>query len=382
MIRNVTLLGALGFDPTPVGQQLQTAVQNHADRTKAQGGQRGDSLAGYKIARDDWAKIAQGDQPRKDAADWFGGLNENMIVGPDRSAKRNDAAGMFFERQLEYIDPKVLRQKYRPFNAIDLFPVDGSVPPGARKHTVRRLKEFGRAAIYRAGQQIPMVSMAGVEQQFPIHHIVCGFQYDIFDEQAADFANTSLYAELTGVSTRLINQRINELIWDGDVNAGLFGVLNYPYLNKKVTTTAYTTATTADAIIADFAAAADFPSNSTGATMVPTDVVLSVRLWNALMHRPRSTTTDTSILKWLMDHYPELTFHKAHELEDAGGTGIDGILFYSADPVALDWVLSQTPVVLPVVNQGLDRVAVAYASFGGVRMRDSGHNLLLLVPAV
>jgi hypothetical protein len=302
---------------------------------------------------------------------------------------RNDAAdptqGLFFARQLEHIYAEVLREPRPMQNALRLFGIDTTVKPGAKYHTIRRVYADGEAAVYAGrGESIPRVGMSKKEETFPVRHYVTSFVLDIFEMAAGVFANIQLATELLRIARDIIEEFINWQTWYGDVENGLFGVLNYPWIRKKVIATPFNETADPDEILRELHRFVNFPSDSQRQAFKPNVLVLSPRVLNYISQTPRSDTTDTTILGHFMANTKTITrVEEAHELQNDEQNPIPGVppgrdamLAYRDDRRGIQNVMPQTFTTLPTQEMGFEQVTFAYASHGGVVMRDVGNNII------
>lgn len=303
-----------------------------------------------------------------------------------RAGSRRDAggaasasAGFHFARQLEYIYADVLREDFPTPNAWDLFPIDSTVPVGARTHTVRRIYSEGDAAVYRGGQtKIPRVQLSQKEEQFPVRHYVTSFVYSLFEQLSSAFANTALVAELLRVARDVLMEFANQKVWYGDPDNGIYGVLNYKWLPKKIVATPFDGTASPDDVIAALNALGNFPAERSKSRMRPDTFVTSTRVKNYLMNTPRSSNTDTTIGRFWLDNNSLgiKQIQDAWELQGKGPGGTDGALFYRRDRLGICNVVVQNFTTLPVQSLGFEDTTFAYMSHGGVIMRDVGNNIL------
>lgn len=294
------------------------------------------------------------------------------------------SAGLHMARQLEHVYAEVLREAYPMQNAFTLFPIDSSVPAGARTHTVRRVYQDGDAAVYRGGQSpIPRVGVSQQEEQFPVRHYVTSFVYSLFEQLSSAFANSGLVSELLRAARDIIQEFANQKTWYGDDTNGIYGVLNYPWLPKKVVAVAFDGSADPDDVIAELNALANFPQENSKATYRPTALVVSTRVYNYLMNTPRGSVNDTTIGEfWLRTNSCGIkSIEQAWELQGVGPGGTDGVLFYRADRLGISNVIPQGFTTLPVQTLGFEDTTFAYMSHGGVIMRDVGNNILGWVDA-
>lgn len=313
---------------------------------------------------------------------------DSAISDSIAKVKRQDSfavsAGFHMARQLEHVYADVLREPFPMQNAFTLFPMDTSVDPGARFHTVRRVYQDGEAAVYRAGNRgIPRVGVSQREEQFPVKHYVTSFVYSLFEQLSSQFANSNLVAELLRTARDILMEFANDKTWNGDSVNGLYGVLNYPWIDKKLVATAFDGTADADDVIAELNDLANFPQETSKSTFKPDTVVVSPRVRNYLMNTARSATTDTTIGEfWLRTNSLGIkNIEEAWELQAAGPGDTDGILFYRRDRLGITNVVPQPFSTLPVQAMGFEDVTFCWMSHGGVVMRDVGNNVLGWVEA-
>lgn len=296
----------------------------------------------------------------------------------------NPAAGLFMSRQLDQIIARVLETPAPPQNAPLLFPVNTEVQPGAKTYTLRRFEHTGEAVIWRGGAGIPRVGLTQEEETRPIRHIASSFSFDIYERASAGFANIGLEAGLLKACRRAILERYNKLCWYGDAASDIWGVLTYPYLEKKVVATPFDGTASPDDVIAELNSMANYAEQQSAGTFKCDTMITSQYVRNYLMNTPRSSTSDMSIGKWWLENNSQgITAIKvAHEMKGGTGTsgiasGSHGILFTkSGDEDAVRLVVPQTFTLLPVQQVALEFVNIAYMSFGGASMPYVGYSLL------
>lgn len=294
--------------------------------------------------------------------------------------------GLFLARQLDQRIARVLEQPLPQLNALGMFYVSNEVSPGAQTYTVSRVYERGAASIYRGGQRpTPRVTLTQREEQFPVRHVVDGFEWSLFEQASSEFANFSLVDRGTRTANRSIMELINSLAWNGSSADGLYGVLNYPWLDKKVVATTFSASADVDAMMNEIFALIEYPENNSNQAFQPNKVVFSVKLYNFLARtRVKDSTgngSGTTMLKYIAENnsagIPLAGFMKANELNDLSSpSGAQGVLVFndSQDGVKINMV--QTVTSLPLQQVGFQNTQYMYASYGGVVMADVGNNIL------
>lgn len=287
-----------------------------------------------------------------------------------------------FPRDFEFIRQQMLEEKRQPLTALAFFPIDSSVPLGAKTHTTRRWLGAGEAQIYRGGTELPRATVSQAEETFGTAHVVCAVGQNFFDMLATDFAGFGLYQKELRLAIRLVEERVNRIHWFGDVGSQLYGVLNYPSLAKLVVSTAFTSSSTPEAIVAALRDFANTPMVQSGGTFGATDLLVSPKI-GSYLSTPMTSFASLTILEVFLRGQAQIgnagirSVNIAPELAGVGPSGIDAMLAYRRDLDTVGNVLIQPPTALPVVQTSpLDSITLVYASTGGVTMADVGNAVL------
>lgn len=274
---------------------------------------------------------------------------------------------------------RVLTEPLAQPTGLSLFARNTEVQAGAVQYRSRRTYAAGEAALVRSGSggNIPKVELGQTEMVRPVRYLAIGIDTDIFQQMADNFLGINSTASKLKAARSIMDRTINRFVWSGNDDADLWGVLNYPYLDKQVPGVAISSSSTAAQIIAAITDIAYHAFNQSDAVFESNAIALSPRIMSYLAKTPRSTTTDTSILSWLKDNLTHIkSWTVAPELKDAGGSGIDGILAYRSDSEGVEWMSVMAPTLLPPVREGLSEVSYLVAGYGGVQMPNVGNNLL------
>lgn len=384
-----------GSSVLPIGAHAIDAAQFEGALLRTLGGAPG-SYARFAAGRaranalklDSLAKEFRGgltpeDLPRFDSA--MATLKRTMRSDSDRADAFTASSGFFMARQLEHIYAEVLKEPTAPNSALEIFPMNTtSVPLGAKTHTVRRMYGEGEVAVYRGGNAgIPRVGLTQQEESFPVRYYVTAFGYSIFDQFSADFANVAMLQDHMTVARDAILEFINWKTWYGDTSNGIYGIVNYPYLAKKVIATAFDGSASADDVLEELNRLANWPQEQSKGRLKPNAVVTSDRVRNYLMTTPRASGSDETIGSYFLktNTLGIKQILAAWELAGAGPSSTDGILFFRADARGIDNVVPALFTALPVQADGYDQLTYCFAAHGGVVMRDAGANIMGWVDA-
>lgn len=305
-----------------------------------------------------------------------------QMLAENRSDSFSQNAGFELARDLEFIHSEVLEEKFAVPTAMELFAVDTSVSPGATTQTIRRLYSFGEAKVYNGrGSDIPRVGANQREESFPIRHIVSSYGWNVFEAQSSNFSGSGLLTKLARIARDAIMELANRIYWGitGD-QYGLYGVLTYPWLPKKDIATGFSRATVTaspDTVLGELHDLVNFPHQVSKSLFQPDTLVMTNRVSDVLTSVRMSSGSDTTIMENFLKNSAHIkTVEIAHELEDAGGTGIDGILAYRKDSRGIQLSMPQGITQLPVQDAGFESTIISFMSIGGVIMEDVLNNIL------
>lgn len=305
---------------------------------------------------------------------------KNIDLGTRKDSDFGGNAGAF-PRDFEHIYKEILEEKRQPLNYTKCMQMDGRVPLGAKKHTVRRRLGTGDAAIYRGGTTgIPVANGAYVEEQFNVIYVVSAVETNWFELISDSFEGRNQFADDSRMAIRSINERINNIAFNGDAASDIHGFLNYPHLAKSVSTVQYVTGTSGADLRADMDAAANFAIEASGGTFRPNRMVTSIRRMNFLMQTQNSTAADTSVGEYWLKGQPDISaIEGIREMRGIGPNGEDGMMFYDDSLESTAFVMIQPPTAMPAHSiNSFQNQTVYVSAIGGTVMRDVGNNHLHL----
>lgn len=248
---------------------------------------------------------------------------------------RADAGeAIFFARQLEYVRSKTYDVVRPKLSAWDLFPVDTSVPAGAKYITWRQWDATGIAKIIASyADDLPHVGVLALEATSPIRSIGNAYTYDIQDIRYAQLANVALDAKLAIAARRAQEQAVNRYAWTGDPVSGLPGFLTNPNLPAFVIPATGTGASklwstkTPAQILADLNGIANAVFTASNGTHRPNEIWLPLAQYAYISSTARSDNSDTTILEYFLANNPFVQrVIPVLELTGAGSGGTDLII--------------------------------------------------------
>lgn len=312
------------------------------------------------------------------------------MIADARRADALPAGAGSAPRDLEYVRTQVLEEKLPAMNAERLFPADNEVPLGATSHVMQRWVTDGEAQVFRGGSSIPMASAGKVEERFGVAYVVCGVQMNFFQALSVNYANLRTFQAESAAAMRLVKERVERILWGGDVATQLYGVLNYPHLAKEVIGTKFDGTATGPAVVAALANLVGEPRIVSKQVFSPNRLAVSETVHQYLTETQFAAGTDTTIAEFFLKGQAGKpngikAIEAVHELEadsewmtKAGApTGLHGILAFRDDTASVRRVVIQEPTWLPIYQSSpLDQTHVIFAATGGIVMPDVGNATL------
>jgi hypothetical protein len=260
---------------------------------------------------------------------------------------RSDAGeSVFFARQLEFVRAKTYDVERPALSAWTLFPIDTSVPAGAKTITWRQWDSVGTAKIIASyADDLPHADVKALETTTPIKGIGNSYGYDVQEIRYAQLAQVPLDAKKAAAARKANEQLVNRLAWTGDTVTGLPGFLTNANLPAFVipadgTGSSKTFASkTPDQIIRDLNSMANGVFTQTNGIHRPNEIWLPLAQYAYIASTPRSTLSDTTILDFFLANNPFIQrVIPVLELTGAGAAGAD--LIVAADNSAENYQMN------------------------------------------
>lgn len=279
---------------------------------------------------------------------------------------------VFFARQLEYVKAKTYDIKRAPLNAMRLFPVSTETPEGATTITYRQYDSVGMAKIVaNYANDLPRADVTGKEFTSPIRSIANAYGYNTQEIRSAMFAGVPLNAKKATSVTRAQEELVNQLAFAGDADHGLPGLLtntNIPEVTLAADGTGASKAfatKTADKIVRDVNSVINKVLTQSKGVHRANQVWMPLEQYALLATTQNSTTSDTTILDFLRQVNPGVTFEAVIELDGAGASGADRM-------IALENSIDNWQLEIPMMarqyapqQQGLEFVVPVESRYGG-----------------
>jgi hypothetical protein len=310
----------------------------------------------------------------------------------------NDDEGVFFQRQLEYIQAQSYDVLYPELKGRTLFVNNTEGGEGIETITYRSYDKRGETAII-AGKatDLPRGDISGKEYSISVRTLGNAFGYSRQEMAAARVTGMPLDARKAEATRKSYEEKVNQLIFFGSPDNNLQGFFHGPVGSPALTAsrtavagsaasgaTAWRTDKTPDEIIADLTTALTAMYADTLQIFSPDMIIMSVADKKLLQNTPRSIHSDVSILNWFVANndfitsadqikdvnevagiYPTVA-NIANEIKPGNGSAGFTVVASGQDNMR---IREPFPYIhLPVQLKGLEFEINCYGRFAGVEM--------------
>jgi hypothetical protein len=290
-----------------------------------------------------------------------------------------DANGaVFFNRELEHVKAKSYDVLYQDLMYRQLFPVSTEAHPGATSITYQTFDRSGTATIINDyGKDLPRCDVAGKETTIPIRTIGTSFGYTKKEIKASQMVGRALDQRRADAARRKMEEKMNAITFFGDADAGIVGLFTNTDIPRAdvvdgVSTTPQWSTKTPDEILFDINDMfADTFENTLQKESLD-HIMLPTGQWSYIASTARSTTSDTTILNYVVQNSPYISSASqiipVPELNGAGTAGVDVMVGYTRRPDKLQIEIPEDINFLPVQERVLEMVVPVTSEFAGLNI--------------
>lgn len=290
--------------------------------------------------------------------------------------RADNGLGIFFAKELEWVNSQLFYVKYPMLKARELFPVNNSPDQGSQSVTYNMYDEFGIAKIVSDyADDLPRVDVKGEQVTVQVRTLGDSYGWSINEVRAARMAGKNIETMKANAARRAIMALENRLAFMGDTNYNIQGILTHPNIpsadvpaDGQGNTTEWVNKTP-DQIIRDVSDAINQVIALTKGVHTPTDILLPIEQYT-LIATKRVTDTGVTILKFLLEMNPFIrSITWVNELDNPFGDGVDYMVAYQKDPEILEMCVPSDFESLPVEPRGLEFVVCCQERFAGMIIR-------------
>lgn len=236
-------------------------------------------------------------------------VERGLIVGDD--------AGIFFQRQLEYIQAQSYDVLYPDLMAREVFALNTEGGEGINQITYRSYDKRGETAII-AGKatDLPRGDIDGKEYTIDVRTLGNAYGYSRQELAASRLTGMPLEQRKAEATRRSYEELVNQIVWFGEASNNLQGLFGGPASAPWSTVTRSVVAgaaaggnstvwgvdKTPDEVIADLTSACAKMYSDTKKLFRPNCILMSVAKKQFIMNTPRSIHSDVSIMDWFLSN--------------------------------------------------------------------------------
>ena len=295
------------------------------------------------------------------------------------ASQRLDAnESIFFARELEHVKAQTYDVKYPELTATRVIPVSTSAGPGAESITYQQYDAVGFAKIIaNYATDLPRVDNVGKEFTSKVKSIGVSYGYSVQNIRAARTAGKPLEQRKANAARRANDQEVNRIAYFGDTKHGLVGFIAHPNITSYTLPNDGVDASSAastkfkdktpDKVLRDLNGMVSRMLTLTQGVETPDTMLLDFDTHSDLSTRPRSSTSDTTILEFFLKNSPYIkNVEVIPELAGAGTNSTNVCVMYKKSLDKLSLEIPQPFEQFPPQAEGLEFVVPCHSRIGGV----------------
>lgn len=314
-------------------------------------------------------------------------MQTRRVNDPRLDANEN----IFLARELEALDPQNYFVLFQALLGRRFVPTIEGIPSWAEEYAYNMYEEKSRSKIGAPGghaKDAPTVSIVKKKYNRTIKQIPNAYSWTVDEIKAAHAKGIPLDTMTAQIAMAAIAREIDTLIAFGDDASDITGLLNNASVDattSPVTKTGGGTVWSDASLPAEWIAdinklvaatrtrlkqAAQFPGGTGMPAFAKFVLLLPQSHYTKLAETPRSTTSDTTALRWLLANNPFIESIEEWAACDTADSGTDPrIVCYPRDPLALGAVVPSEFESLSPQMSGHDVVVPCAGKCGGTVIR-------------
>jgi len=287
---------------------------------------------------------------------------------------RMDDAGLFLERQLEYIRPQVFEVQYADIKYPTILPVTSEAGPGAQTFTYRIMDSTGEfRLIADAADDLPRADISQVEKSINIRSFGGSFGYTVQELRAAQMANIALEQRRATAVRRAYEEKVESVAMFGESSVGLTGFFNNATVDIVAADKWFTTVSiTAQEMLELLNYGVSAIINGSNMKEQPDTILLAYEDYNKISTTRNSDSSDVTVLEYFLRTNPYINniepINQLTKGKNAGRLNTSRMVVYKRDPEKVQLHIPQPLELFPAQQRGLEFIVPAHARVGGVAL--------------
>jgi len=283
---------------------------------------------------------------------------------------RMDEAGLFLERQLEYIRPQVFEVTYSDIKYPSILPVTSEAGPGAQTFTYRIMDATGEfRLIADAADDLPRADISQVEKSINIRSFGGSFGYTVQELRAAQMASITLEQRRATAVRRAYEEKVENLAMFGESSVGLAGFFNNSTVDVVAADKWFSTAgVTSQEMIDLLNYGVTAIVNASKMKEEPDTILLAYEDYRVVSTQRFSDSSDLTVLEYFLRTNPYIrNIEPINQLDaDNSVLNTNRMVVYKRDPQKVQLHIPQPLELFPPQQRGLEFIVPAHARVGGV----------------
>ena len=285
---------------------------------------------------------------------------------------RMDEAGLFLERQLEYIRPQVFETVYADIKYPSILPVTAEAGNAAQTFTYRIMDSTGDfKLIADAADDLPRADVSQTEKSIVIRSFGGSFGYTVQELRAAQMANIALEQRRAAAVRRAYEEKVEEVAMFGEASASLAGFFNNSTVDVLQADKWFTdSGTTAQEMLELLEYGVTAMVNATQMKEQPDTILMPYEDFRVISTRRNSDSSDVTVLEYFLRTNPFIrNVEPILQLDkDKSSLSTNRMVIYKRDPQKVQLHIPQPLELFPPQQRGLEFIVPAHARVGGVAL--------------
>jgi hypothetical protein len=285
---------------------------------------------------------------------------------------RMDDAGLFLQRQLEYIRPQVFETVYADIKYPTILPVTSEAGPGAQTFTYRIMDSTGEFRLLAdSADDLPRSDVSQIEKSINIRSFGGSFGYSVQELRAAQMANVALEQRRATAVRRAYEEKVESVAMFGEASVSLTGFFNNATVDIVAADKWFTGAsTTAQEMLELLNYGVSAIINGSQMKEQPDTILLAYEDYNKISTTRNSDSSDVTVLEYFLRTNPYINnvepINQLTKGKNAGKLNTSRMVVYKRDPEKVQLHIPQPLELFPAQQRGLEFIVPAHARVGGV----------------
>lgn len=285
---------------------------------------------------------------------------------------RLDDAGLFLDRQLEYIRPQVFEVEYADIKYPTILPVTAEAGPGSQTFTYRIMDATGDfKLISDAADDLPRADVSQTEKSINIRSFGGSFGYTVQELRAAQMANLSLEQRRATAVRRAYEEKVESVAMFGEGSVSLAGFFNNATVDVISANKWFsTTDVTAQEMLEILNQGVSAIISGSNMKEQPDTILMPYEDYNTVSTTRNSDSSDVTVLEYFLRTNPFIrNVEPINQLAAANSSlAKNRLVVYKRDPQKVQLHIPQPLELFPPQQRGLEFIVPAHARVGGVAL--------------